>query len=227
MTTFTKKYVQTLLVNRNCVPINQMILAVVISSLITDIAPSNEIFDIDMSIGYRVSCAVEDSNAYCWGYGSYGSLGTGTASSVYKPVFVGEEHTCALSTDRSVKCWGQCDIGQCGTGNSDTVGNTKTSMVNLDVIDLGANWTADQVTTGGLHNCALSLTNHEVKCWGYGYYKQLIGTAQSAETGDHSYEMGDYLVATELGVDFYPIQVEFLENALTLHIIPQRLPNEI
>lgn len=214
-----------------------MLLTVIIASLITNTAPSNKTFDIDMSIGYSAACAVEDFDAYCWGDNAYGQLGTGNWGDEDKPpdhaislgtdfdvasVSAGYQHTCAVSTDGYVKCWGHGGSGRCGAGNSDNVGYTEASMSNLKVIELGTDWAADQVAAGDSHTCALSLTTHEVKCWGY-YYWGALGTGSISESvGDNANEMGDYLVAADLGVDFYPIQVAYtffvhiMLNAITI-----------
>ncbi|HET7543525.1 MAG TPA: DUF4215 domain-containing protein [Polyangiaceae bacterium] len=90
------------------------------------------------------ACAVTDDGALsCWGYAYHGALGLGSVLSSPGPVTVsssgeitssrfvdlggrkaiqvavGEQHTCALLDDRTLKCWGYNASGQLGLGNFD------------------------------------------------------------------------------------------------------------
>jgi alpha-tubulin suppressor-like RCC1 family protein len=81
-------------------------------------------------VNHDATCAVNGGAATCWGSGIYGRLGTGTMSdqSLPQPVqslpadivelALGFEHTCARSSDGSVRCWGRGDLGQLGDGQS-------------------------------------------------------------------------------------------------------------
>lgn len=77
--------------------------------------------------GMAHSCAViEDGSIYCWGTNSYGQLGIGKINQTLgspKPVALpfaaadlalGNDHTCALSADKTVWCWGNNVNGQAG-----------------------------------------------------------------------------------------------------------------
>ena len=67
-----------------------------------------------------------------------------------------------------IKCWGRNDDGQLGLGDTDERGDEEGEMgVNLNVVDLGTNFTARIVATGYLHTIVIS-TNGTVKAWGYG-----------------------------------------------------------
>lgn len=86
----------------------------------------------------EVACAVDtSSDAWCWGYGGFGALGTGNASSssVAVPVLtqsggpqlsgidqmaVAHDHVCATKTDGTLWCWGLNASGQVGVGSAQT-----------------------------------------------------------------------------------------------------------
>jgi hypothetical protein len=77
---------------------------------------------------YDASCAIVSGHTQCWGDGSYGRLGQGTATPSNVPVDVvglpapsvelaiGYDHTCALLTTDEIYCWGRGDLGQLGDG---------------------------------------------------------------------------------------------------------------
>jgi alpha-tubulin suppressor-like RCC1 family protein len=88
-----------------------------------------------LALGYFHSCAITTADAlYCWGTNYYGQLGRDPAllhpdpdagvSFSNVPVRVdlppveyaalGEEHTCAMLKDRSVRCWGENGLAQLG-----------------------------------------------------------------------------------------------------------------
>jgi hypothetical protein len=86
----------------------------------------------------EVACAVDTgSDAWCWGYGGLGALGTGntSSSSVAVPVLtqsggpqlsgvdqmaVAHDHVCATKTDGTLWCWGLNASGQVGVGSAQT-----------------------------------------------------------------------------------------------------------
>lgn len=82
-----------------------------------------------VTTGELSSCATTVSGAaYCWGSGSFGSLGTGasTESAVPQPVSGGTVftslsagisfHVCGLTTGGTAACWGYDDSGELGDG---------------------------------------------------------------------------------------------------------------
>ena len=101
----------------------------------------------------------------------------------------GEDHTCAILEGGAVKCWGVNGAGGVlGLGDNDHRGDAAREMgndlpkVNLNDAD-GTTHTAQSLTAGGWHTCAI-LDNNSVKCWGSNYYGQLgLGSGKT----DNSY----------------------------------------
>jgi len=62
------------------------------------------------------------------------NLGTGRTATA---IAAGQEHTCAILDNASVKCWGSNYYGQLGIDNNDTKGDAAGEMGdNLNAIDL-------------------------------------------------------------------------------------------
>jgi alpha-tubulin suppressor-like RCC1 family protein len=95
-------------------------------------------------------------------------LGTGRTATA---ISAGDEHTCAILDNASVKCWGDAYLGRLGYGNSnvqsvnDRGDNSSEMGDNLPVVDLGTGRTATAISAGTYHTCAI-LDNASVKCWG-------------------------------------------------------------
>lgn len=133
------------------------------------------------------TCAVMESGGVkCWGFNEYGQLGDGTAIDRNTPVDVqgiippvvmvaaGWGHTCALTSQGSVKCWGNNHYGQVGDGSS--IENLHTPV---NVAGLAYGVTA--ISADGGHTCAL-LDRGVLVCWGNNKYGQLgDGTAEVRE----------------------------------------------
>jgi alpha-tubulin suppressor-like RCC1 family protein len=113
----------------------------------------------------------------CWGAGSDGQLGDGSATDQPHPpaplpspsdvvaLRLGAAHSCALRVTGEVACWGSNDRGQLGVGD-DTVTNSATPMLvtNLSgVVSLDA---------GDRHTCAVDGAG-QARCWGAGKEGQL------------------------------------------------------
>lgn len=123
-----------------------------------------------ISSGNNHVCGVDtDNNAYCWGRNNKGKLGDGTQTTRGVPTDVfglqgnvakisaGQQHSCALLTDGSVKCWGNGKTGSLGGGN--------TSSSNKPVSVIGLDAGAADISTGAYHNCVIT-KDSKLKCWG-------------------------------------------------------------
>ena len=134
-----------------------------------------------LAAGDGHTCAVLDNNTLkCWGrndmgqegYGDFTTrlspsastinLGTGRTAhaTVAFPVSAGNEHTCIILDNSTVKCWGENTDGQLGYGDT-----TLRTAPDANAINLGTGLTAKAIATGVSYTCAL-LSNNTVKCWG-------------------------------------------------------------
>jgi alpha-tubulin suppressor-like RCC1 family protein len=170
--------------------------------------------------GANHTCAIlEDDSVKCWGANDAGQLGLGNTDArsdgfgemgdalpavalgtgrTAKAIALGDAHTCALLNDDSVKCWGFNGSGQLGQGDVQDRGGAAAQMGDaLQPVALGMDRTAKAITANGAHTCAL-LDNDNVKCWGYNGLGQL-GLGDGNTRGDQAGEMGDALLAVQLG----------------------------
>ena len=141
-----------------------------------------------ISTGNQDTCALlKNGTVKCWGYNGDGELGLGirngpdscpfsdfvtvcSKTPVTVPgltgvaaINVGNNATCALLKNGTVKCWGYNGEGELGNGT------TAPALTPVSVSGLGG---ANSVTTGGRHACA-EMKNAVAKCWGENIYGQL------------------------------------------------------
>ncbi|MDA0715066.1 MAG: putative Ig domain-containing protein [archaeon] len=130
---------------------------------------------VDIVAGQMYYCALlDDGSVVCWGSGSYGNLGDGTATAQSSPtqtsslgiaakkIVAGARHTCAVLINQTVKCWGANSNGAIGDGST-TQRNSPTAVAfgaGVNVTNLGA---------GAYHTCAL-IENGSMRCWGKNWY---------------------------------------------------------
>jgi alpha-tubulin suppressor-like RCC1 family protein len=83
-----------------------------------------------VSAGRSHTCVIrEDDSLWCWGNNELGQLGLGPGDNRFRPervrlleddrwlrIRLGQEHTCAIRSDRTLWCWGRNDEGQLGLG---------------------------------------------------------------------------------------------------------------
>ena len=147
------------------------------------------------------NCVVLDNGSVrCWGFGGNGRLGYGNTNSIgdnetpasvgpvdlgagrtAKAITAGDNHTCALLDDGSVRCWGLGQLGQLGYGNTNSIGDNE-SPASVGPVDLGVGRTAVTLAAGGDHTCA-RLDDDSVRCWGRGLYSEL-GACAPGNIGD-------------------------------------------
>jgi alpha-tubulin suppressor-like RCC1 family protein len=145
---------------------------------------------VAVASGYDHSCSVlSTGEAYCWGRGSEGQIGTAKLDTLcydqedpelrkkactlapkraetavrFSRIAAGGLFTCGVSTTQRAYCWGLDTLGQLGGGKltSTAAPTLVTSIVNFR-----------DVTAGAGHACGLTTVNTAF-CWGYDVYGQL------------------------------------------------------
>ena len=177
---------------------------------------------IEVAAGdYHLCALLDNQSVKCWGSNWFGELGQGHFDNLgdnpsemgenlnsidlgtgrtAKQIEAGRNFSCALLDDNSVKCWGVNSVGQLGQGNTTNIGGNPGEMGDaLPPIDLGTGRTAKKIAVGSYSACAL-LDNNTVKCWGDNAEGQ-SGQGHINKIGDEAGEMGDNLLAVDLGVD--------------------------
>jgi cysteine-rich repeat protein len=152
-----------------------------------------------ITAGEYFSCALlEGGKIRCWGYGLNGTLGYGNSNnigdnefpSVAGPVNLGldalaiaagRRHTCALTTNKSVRCWGLNANGQLGYGHVNAIGDNETPNVSGDVNINGDK--AISLALGYAHSCA-QVEPDKVRCWGQGT-NGVLGQGNTLQIGDN------------------------------------------
>lgn len=152
-----------------------------------------------IAAGAAHACALlEDGGVVCWGLGSSGQLGHGTASSIgadetpsaggrvdvggrATAIAAGGFHTCAKLDTGNVRCWGAGDAGQLGYGRPDDVGELAGSVPSaMGDVPIGAR--VESIAAGTSHTCAV-LAGGSLRCWGLGSAGQL-GLGDRRNVGD-------------------------------------------
>lgn len=175
-----------------------------------------------LSAGGSHTCAIRDMNdVVCWGVGATGRLGIGSEDDIGDAVgemgdslipvalgtgrtavalSAGSAHTCAVLDDATIKCWGSGASGRLGTGDTVSRGDQPGELGDsLSAIALGTGRTARAVVASVAHTCVV-LDTFALKCFGLGTAGRL-GSGGTSTLGDAAAEMGDNLLAVNLGTD--------------------------
>ena len=155
-----------------------------------------------ISAGFGHTCALLDNGSVrCWGYGENGALGyadtadigddesPGSAGPVdlgqgrtATAISAGNDFTCAVLDDGSVRCWGLGLDGRLGYGNTLRVGDDETPG-SVGPVDVGPERTAAAISAGAHGTCAL-LDDATVRCWGEGR-EGALGYGDGKYVGDN------------------------------------------
>ena len=139
-----------------------------------------------LTAGYGHTCAILDNGTVlCWGFNGSGRLGYGDTEPVgddelpgmvtpvdlgagrtARAIHAGNEHTCALLDDGSVRCWGAGGFGRLGYGDARSIGDNEPPG-SVGPVQLGTGRTATAISAGFEHTCA-RLDDGSVRCWGTG-----------------------------------------------------------
>jgi alpha-tubulin suppressor-like RCC1 family protein len=81
-----------------------------------------------------------------------------------RSIALGQEHTCAVTHDGTLRCWGDGDRGKLGLGGTDDIGNDRGEPASAPDVDAGDD--VARVALGSSFSCALRVGG-DVVCWGF------------------------------------------------------------
>ncbi len=174
----------------------------------------------ELAVGRNHTCALlDDYTVKCWGRGTSGQIGFGSTAArgdgasemgdsnpgvplgtgrSARGLRAGQDHTCAVLDDSSLKCWGLNAFGELGQGNVTARGDNANELGdNLAAVALGTGRSARFADSGTEFTCAI-LDNFGIKCFGRSNFGQL-GYGNLNSLGDGGGEMGDTLALVNLG----------------------------
>ena len=150
-----------------------------------------------ISAGDSHTCATLQGSAYCWGYGAYGRLGSGSSANAEEPALVsggvlfravvtGGSFSCGIAaSDSTAYCWGYNHLGQLGDGG--TAANALPAPVT------GAR-RFGLLTAGTAHACGLTASG-EAYCWGGADQGELGITDSTGDCGGYACSTRPVLVS--------------------------------
>ena len=173
-----------------------------------------------LAFGLQSGCAIGASgNIKCWGDGSEGQLGLGNTQNIgdsidetgtdlpfvnlgtnasIDKIVMGEDHSCALFTNGSVKCWGESSV--LGLGYSSSNGGFGDGYLEtgdtLPFMQFPTGRTATMLEAGKSHTCAV-MDNDDLICWGDNSKGQL-GLGDTDHRGDATSEIGNNFEVTSV-----------------------------
>lgn len=174
-------------------------------ALVGDVDVGQPVEQVVLSLTH--TCALlADGAVRCWGRNQFGEAGYGHTQIVSDPpatlgdvdvggtviaLTAGDNHTCALIEDGSVRCWGLNHRGQLGLGHLDDVGDDELPSA-VPPIDVGDD--VIQIESGGDHTCVL-VDGGAVRCWGDNQDGQLgYGNTESIGDDDEPDDYGESIL---------------------------------
>jgi len=158
----------------------------------------------DGQLGYEDTNHRGDGPNEMGDYLPYINLGSGLTATA---MFLGNEHSCSLHSDNTMKCWGEADAGELGQGNVAPIGTTSDTMGNyLPPIQFPGGITITSVGVGQNHNGIISSVG-VLYMWGNNAEGEL-GIGNTRTIGDSPNEMGDYMNVTNLGSSRSAVDVD-------------------
>ena len=151
-----------------------LVASAALSACADPFAPAAAQFFASVTARGEHSCALTtEGQAFCWGRGSDGELGTGDTSNRFVPTAVqtterfqaisaGEAHTCALTLDGRALCWGWNGFYQRGN---------PTDPRNSVPVEVSTPLRFKAISAGAHHTCAIAQDDIPY-CWGNGRYGQ-------------------------------------------------------
>jgi len=130
-------------------PSELAVLAPIVTS--PDLQPERKVVSSDVD-DFHACAVLEDGDVKCWGYAPNGALGLGSrdSSGTTPPgdlpsvhlggkavqVAVGQQHSCAILDDGTLKCWGDNEHGQLGLGDFANRGSSGDELSEDTTVDL-------------------------------------------------------------------------------------------
>lgn len=154
------------------------------------------VFDhvVEVSIGKKHGCARKDDNSvWCWGTGDYGQVTTSNRpkrlASQFKTIKTGDSTTCGITSTNVVQCWGHNNHGALGhapntSGDSPTSDPSVFGYFNpnpVAVLLATTPLSAEKLSLAREHGCALTVTTHQVYCWGSNHVFPIAGVADGVD----------------------------------------------
>lgn len=165
--------------------------------------------------GWRNACVIADE-AYCWGTGAWGAVGSGTTSSYPSPVALdmsgylsgktittidgGEYNACSVAGGEPF-CWGYNQGGMIGSASA---GTEEHSPYPTDVSGVLSGKTVSNISVGGGTTC--SVADGALYCWGAGTNGALGNGATANATTATAVDMSGVMsgtTATQVSTSLY------------------------
>lgn len=142
----------------------------------------SEVKAIDVGMNHACALVGEEGEVWCWGANSGGQLGVGTSGApsniaVKTPisnavdVAAGNEHSCAVLSNSTVRCWGRAGAPFLGGSSTTTPVKLSTAQPLTGAVEVAA---------GQVHTC-IRLASGSVTCFGTSTFDRLGGGSASKE----------------------------------------------